>query len=322
MINKKNYWIVLYLLLFLSNGCKNKQNPKGNVTFIRFDKAIFSENAEQLYTLYPQFTPFFMENIIQIGNKRDSLQATYFEDFVNEYRNNVYDTVLSIFGSMKKIERQLSLAMDNYKAFFPEDRIPLFYTHFSGFNESIISTNGIISVSLENYLGESNYYQQLGIYQYLRIGMYPEKIPRDMVKVLAFQKVNPTNATDNLLANMIYQGKIIYFLQLHFPNTTVAKLMDYTEEQYEWNERNEAMMWSYLVEKKHLFSSDYRVIRAYIDPAPFTKYFPSESPGRTGVWLGYQIVKRYADKTKETLPNIIKNKDYQTILRKSEYNPN
>lgn len=321
MINKKNYWIVLYLLLFLSNGCKNNPNPKEKITFERFDQAVFSQDIDELYTHYPEFTPFFMENIIQIGTEKDSLQGTYFKNFVDEYQNNVYDTIQSVFGDMQEIERQLGLALDNYRIFFPQDEIPQLYTHFSGFNEPIISINGIISVSLENYLGQSGYYGQLGVYQYLRIGMYPEKIARDVMKTLAYQKINPTNATDNLLANMIYQGKIIYFLQQHFPREKIVELMDYTEEQNKWNRRNEAMMWSYLVENKHLFSSDYRTIRAYIDPAPFTKYFPAESPGRAGVWIGYQIVNQYAKNTKTTLPNLIKNVDYQAILKESGYNP-
>jgi len=60
----------------------------------------------------------------------------------------------------------------------------------------------------------------------------------------------------------------------------------------------------------------------YINPAPFTSYFPEESPGRTGIWLGWQIIRSYMDKNQDiTLPQLMDNFDVQGILEKSGYRP-
>ncbi|PVX52484.1 uncharacterized protein YjaZ [Balneicella halophila] len=321
MCKEKQTWIPFLCLIVLLSACNSKQHPEVLVEFQRFDEAVFSKNINELVADYPAFTPFYLEKIIKVGQAGDSTTVAYFQEFKNTYKSPIYDSVRVVFRTMDSVEKQLALALGNYISYFPNDSIPKLYTHFSGFNESIITNGNIISISLENYLGKSNYYDQLGVYQYLREGMFPNKIPVDIMKMLLFQKVNPTNATDNLLSTMIYQGKVYYVLKELFPKKSLAFFLNYTPEQELWCEANEAMMWSYLVEHQHLFSSDYRTIRSYIDPAPFTKGFPTESPGQTGVWIGFQIVKDYMDNTQTNLTELLDNTDYSDILELSAYNP-
>jgi len=60
----------------------------------------------------------------------------------------------------------------------------------------------------------------------------------------------------------------------------------------------------------------------FIGPAPFTSSFTNDSPGRTGSWLGWQIVRKYMKKNPEiTLPELMKDDDYQKILNDSGYSP-
>jgi uncharacterized protein YjaZ len=81
-------------------------------------------------------------------------------------------------------------------------------------------------------------------------------------------------------------------------------------------------MWGFLIEKKLLFSNQRMDIVRYINDGPTTSSFPLESPARTGVWLGWQIVRKYMDKNPEiTLPELMKNNDYQAILNASGYFP-
>jgi len=76
------------------------------------------------------------------------------------------------------------------------------------------------------------------------------------------------------------------------------------------------------VEHKLLFDNDRMNIRRFTGPGPFTSSFTSESPGKTGVWLGWQIVRKYMNKNPETsLPALMKEKDYQKILNYSGYDP-
>ena len=81
-------------------------------------------------------------------------------------------------------------------------------------------------------------------------------------------------------------------------------------------------MWTYLLEHKLLFSTDYMTIRKLVYPAPFTVYFTNESPGRSVVWIGYKIIEGYMENNKDvTLLQLMQESDYQKILRKSNYKP-
>ena len=81
-------------------------------------------------------------------------------------------------------------------------------------------------------------------------------------------------------------------------------------------------MWTYLVEKDLLFSTKRMDIVRYINDGPQTNGFPPESPGRTGAWLGRQIIRKYMKRNPEiTLEKLMKNQDYQGILNASAYLP-
>jgi uncharacterized protein YjaZ len=81
-------------------------------------------------------------------------------------------------------------------------------------------------------------------------------------------------------------------------------------------------MWTYLAEHKMLFTTDRMSIKRFIDDGPYTATFSEESPARTGVWLGWQIVRSYMKKNKEMkLSDLMSNTDYQSILNQSGYQP-
>ena len=98
--------------------------------------------------------------------------------------------------------------------------------------------------------------------------------------------------------------------------------MGFTSEQMKWCQNNEKQMWTHLVEEKLLFSSDPLNIRKLIEDAPHTTFYTPESPGRAAVWQGMQIVRAFADRhPKLTLHQLMSQRNYQEILRKSRYNP-
>jgi len=121
---------------------------------------------------------------------------------------------------------------------------------------------------------------------------------------------------------MIYQGKLLYFLDALIPDGPELLKIGYKEEQLDWCREHETQMWSYLVEKRLLFSGDRMEMVRFINPAPFTTPFGQKSPGKTGVWIGWQIVKRYMKKNPEmTLQKLMEENDYHKILNESGYAP-
>jgi uncharacterized protein YjaZ len=71
-----------------------------------------------------------------------------------------------------------------------------------------------------------------------------------------------------------------------------------------------------------LFSSDRMNLVRFINPAPFTTPFGQKSPGKTGVWMGWQIVKSYMKKNPgSTVQGLMAEQDCHKILNESGYAP-
>lgn len=126
----------------------------------------------------------------------------------------------------------------------------------------------------------------------------------------------------SLLDNIIHHGKLMYFVDALLPEMHDSLKIGYTSLQLDWCEKNEAQMWSQLIEHKMLYSTKRMDIVRYINNSPTTSGFPLESPGRTGVWIGWTDCKGIHEKFPETpLDDLMKNNNYQQILNDSKYFP-
>ena len=104
------------------------------------------------------------------------------------------------------------------------------------------------------------------------------------------------------LEEMIYFGKQLYLKDLLIPFKDNNQKIGYSSAQYEWAEENEFYIWQYFVEKELLYETDRKLLLRFIIPAPFSRFnleLDSESPGRLGQYIGWQIVKSYME-NKET----------------------
>ncbi|MEC7173431.1 MAG: gliding motility lipoprotein GldB, partial [Bacteroidota bacterium] len=98
----------------------------------------------------------------------------------------------------------------------------------------------------------------------------------------------------------------------------------YTEQQIQWVIDNEAYMWQYIVEKQLLYNTDPSLSNRFIEPAPFSKFYleiDNESPGRIGVWIGWQIIKSYMREYPDTDINTLLNLPAEILFSKSNYKP-
>ena len=61
---------------------------------------------------------------------------------------------------------------------------------------------------------------------------------------------------------------------------------------------------TFFVSKELLYSTDPELIKRFISPAPFSKFYLNidvDSPGQIGQWLGLQIVKAYQMKERKSI---------------------
>jgi gliding motility-associated lipoprotein GldB len=327
----------LFLVIIIFTGCQ--RNPlKIDVSGIniklriqRLDRDIFDVKPEnkrisipKLRQTYGSFFDAYSENVIALGNPSDSLYATYLNTFLTDSMRVMSKLKIdSVFSDIADLEIKLEDGFRHYKYYFPDKSIPQVITIISGFNQSVVMTNSAIGISLDNYLGAAcPFYLRLGLPDYKRENMDKGKIPTDVLFNWALSEFEFDDSKNNLISNMIYQGKMLYFLDAMFPDEPEYIKIGFRPDQIDWCHKNEAGMWTYLVEHRLLFSTDRMNIVRFIGPAPFTSVFTNDSPGRTGSWLGWQIVRKYMKKNHGTsLTSLMSDNDYQKILNESGYSP-
>ncbi|MDD5571699.1 MAG: hypothetical protein PHD97_11180 [Bacteroidales bacterium] len=256
-------------------------------------------------------------------NYKDSVFIYKILDFVNDADiKKIQEDCIKEYPDMNNLNNQFNDAFKHYKYYYPEKNIPEIYTCVSGFNFPVYATDSVIAISLDMYLGEnSEYYPKLMISAYKRHTMRKEYIIVDCIKTFAYKLFEFKGESNTLADNMIYEGKIMYFIDAILPDCEDTLKTGYSLKQFEWCKKYESKMWAYFVEKKLLFTQNELEIKKFVSDAPFTSVFPKESPGRTGVWLGWQIVKNYMKNNKVSLPQLMNENDANKILSLSRYKP-
>ena len=332
------YFSLIFAGLIFFNACKRNRlkvdisKINNNIEVVHFSDKLFAADTTnlkppitELSEKYPDFFNLFTYRIIRIGG----ITEDNFFDLMHQFLTdtmilNLNKTVQNEFGDFSKIEKSLNKEFKYYQYHFPNKMLPTIYIYISEFNQSVVTAQKIIGISLDKYLGrDSPYYKMLSSTpEYKVLNMYKDKIPSDVAYAWGASDFELSPNATTLLDNMIYQGKLMYFVDAMLPDEEDSLKIGYTDAQMKWCHNNEAQMWSQIIERKMLFSNQRMDIVRYINPAPSTNGFPLESPGRTGVWLGWQIVRKYMDKFPETtLEELMKNNDYQKILNDSEYFP-
>lgn len=272
---------------------------------------------------YGDFFDIFTYQMIAIGGAEQPNFAQMLSSFVTDsIIQQAKESVAQNIDTLR-FRKELETAFKHYKYYFPEKEIPKIYTCISGFNQSVVVAQNLMGVSFDKYLGaKSPFYEKLALPAYKRRNMRPEKMVPDMMQAWADADWPKSDKENTLFSNMIQQGKVLYFLDAMFPKMNDTLKVGYTKKQLDFCRNNEAKMWTYLAEHKMLFTTDRMSIKRFIDDAPYTASFSEESPGRSGAWLGWQIVRAYMKAHPEVkLPDLMNNPNFQEILNQSGYQP-
>lgn len=335
-----NRVLILLVILILGtvtacrqNHYKVKLKQKGSVEIERFEVDILGVDPAAVFPSlgvmeekYGDFLRLF-GYVINIGEPGTSEWAEKLVLFSGDRTNReVYSSVMEIFPTVNRLEEKLSSAWSHYLYHFPDSLVPEVFTCITGFNNSIIVGNDILGISLDRYLGsESKYYSMLGIYNYERRFMIPEKIPSDCMYAWAsatWDGLQLQEETPTLLSSMIDEGKMLYFTKSMLPVEADTLIFGFSGEQMKFCLNNEKQMWEYLLEYDLLFISDDFTIRKFTGQAPFTSAFTNESPGRAGSWLGFRIVEAYMSRNRNiSLGELMGEKDPSVILSGAHYFP-
>lgn len=321
------------LLVAAFIACNGKASEKESlpldtpVTIERFDRelpAYVQENdtaaSARFRERYAPFFPIYCRQILGLGDAPDFREGLNLF-LTHEAIAQLYTDTESRFAGNSVWTTDLQQAFARYHEQFPQGTLPRILTHVSGLNQSIVTIDSLLSISLDCYLGADYPLYVQRYYDYERGLHESNRIAFDAVEVW-LRTVYPYQSKRNaLLDRMVYEGKILYALTALFPDANVYRLLGYTDSQAQWCRDNEAEIWHQVVARKHLFNTESMLINKYVEPAPFVAVLHAESPGRLGRWIGYQIVSRYArDKKKSAAEMLGTTDDAGEILAESKYN--
>lgn len=282
------------------------------------------EKVQNISKKYNEFFDIYNNQVIGIGSTDNSSYLAYLITFLNDYSVvEATKEIATVYKDIDKINEDLTYCFKHFKYYYPDSQFPRFISFVAGFNQSIINTDDFIGIGLDKYLGANcELYKMLNIPEYLRFEMSPDQIVIDITTVLAKEKYPFEPEVQNLLSAMIYNGKILYFIDAMLPEFKESRKNKYTEQQIGYCYHFEKNMWTSLIENKLLFSTDYFTIRKFTENSPYTYQFGPDSPPRTANWLGLQIVRSYMKNNKNiSLKELMEDSNYQKILNLSQYSP-
>lgn len=313
--------VSLLLALFLFSCDKEKSiNPEIEalnieVDIIRFDSIFANSKERDLEKLKINY-PFMFQNSIP-----DSLWVWKLNDSL---QNVVEKEVLSKFASFDNHEADILLFFKHLKYYFPQENLPKVVTlaEYVDYNSKALLNKDLLFISLDNYLGKEHEFY-LGFRDYISRLQEPNQILPDIAEAYANKLIMyPTSR--NFLSQLIYHGKKLYLKEKLLPLVESEHLIGYSKDQLEWARREEIMIWQFFIQRELLYSSDADLRRRFLEKGPFTKFYlaiDNETPPRLGQFIGWQIVKAYAEKhPNKSLEDIIK-LDYQDIFDNSKYKP-
>lgn len=330
------YLIFLFAITFIS--CRHSNRPdvsniQVNIKIERFDQELFNgknkdviDIDKQLALKYGVFYDDFIHRILESKySNTESLNNLYHDQAYTDLSKEVD----SVFPNLKAQEEGLNETFKYIKYYYPKAKIPKFISFTSGFAYQMPVGDNYLGIGLDMFLGkDSKFYRAIvqSVPLYLSRRFTPEYIVPRVTETYAHEELF-AEPDDNrtLLAKMIFQGKILYFLDQVLPeNIGDSTKIGYTQQQLDWVQNFEGDIWAYFLENNYLYETDYQKIQVFLSEGPFTPGLGEnrDSAPKLGVWMGWQIVKKYMKTNPDiTLQQLMADHDAQKILDQSKYKP-
>lgn len=313
---KKLFVQAIILLSIVS--CKKEMKTKVDISAIdvtvsidRFDKKFYNSNEATLQKIKDEYPYLF-------PSKNDSIWLAKIEDESELFYKS--QSVFENFDTEKNKIEDLFKHVKYYHSSFKSPKIITLITNLD-YKNKVMYADSLLFVSLDMYLGKNNEVYQAFPF-YISQNFKKPRLIVDMADAIS-EKYFISDRNRQFVYLMINEGKKMYMIDCYLPSISDATKIGYTVEKLEWVEANESQLWKYFIERKLLFSTDPKLVNRFIDNAPFSKFYidiDKESPGRIGVWLGWQIVRSYMNNNNVTLHQLLQT-NAEEIFKKSKYKP-
>ncbi|MEJ7557408.1 MAG: gliding motility lipoprotein GldB [Pedobacter sp.] len=331
--------LVLLVMLSVLMSCKQHNRPdvgevSVNVKIERFDKDLFAGKGKDIVQTdaflskkYGIFYRDYVERIVGDGNySGPQILSTLYNDKAYSDLNKEAE---GAFANIANIEGDLTQVFKYIKYYYPKSKTPRFISFVSGFAVQTPIGDQYLGIGLDMFMGKNSpFYKGIirSVPAYLSRRFAPEYVPTRVTETFAREELFPERDEDRtLISKMIHNGKILYFMdQVLNEELSDSLKIGYTSQQIEWCKTYEADIWGFFLENDLLFETDYQKIQVYLSEGPFTPGLgdKNQSAPKLGVWMGWQIVKKYMQENKDvTLQQLMAERDAQIILTGSKYKP-
>lgn len=328
---------------FLKTTCLPEvdiSNIQVQTTFERIDKAILEAQNEEEIKLILEKNPLYNKlYLIREGwEKRAIPQKKQVEDFMIEILASMakephldslrmdYEKIIPL----EKLKSQLIDVFKRIKVYYPNFKEPeKVYFSVSGIGSFPLNTvtdifyapNGeILVIGLDWFLGPTYKYPlPKHIPNYIARRYVWQNIPTFVAELIG-NRYNAFNAMDKTVLNeMIAYAKTYYFAQSVIPCLADSLVLGYTTKQMQYIAQNRELIWKHYLDKQVFFNTTREFRKDYVEESPFTLPISQECPGGIARWTALRMLKKYAEKKKLSLPQVMQLQDAKEILQNSGY---
>ncbi len=307
---------------------------------IRLDEIVSNMDTNKLsYELdvvmdkYPAAATLYFGtlNPFTASRNRDTIALRLGAFLRDPFFQNLQDTIGLIYGDMSDIKDEYTEAYRYFHHYFPEADIANVYTMNTGFNYQRFllpddDESNALGVSLDLFLGDEYPYKRIdpqnpSFSTYLTRSFNKEHLVKKTIEILVDDQIGNANGV-RMIDHMIHNGKRLYILDHLLPEKHDSIIMEYTTDQMQWAKENELAMWTFFFDQELFYETNMMSINKYLSPSPNSPGMPTNAPGRTANYMGWQIVKKYMQRNpKATMQDLIAYTDAQKFLEESKYKP-
>jgi gliding motility-associated lipoprotein GldB len=307
--------IYLFFLSFYKKTAVEKAVEKIplEIKVERFDQVFFESKPTDLKKIKKQYPFFFPVGVPD---------SVWINKIQNPLWRELYTEVQKKYSDIEPVRSELITLFKHIKHYFPKTKTPKAITVIAemDYNNKVIYADSLVIISLELYLGKDHKFYEFP--KYIKQNFEQRQMMPDVVAGFSTSKIS-IEKEKTLLSQMIYYGKQLYLKDLLLPEYTDAEKMGYTPKEISWCQENEAYIWRYFLENDMLYSDEPKLSSRFITPAPFSKFYleiDNESPGQVGAWIGWQIVRSYAENNDVAIADLLK-MNAKELFEKSKYKP-
>lgn len=316
-----------FFLISCSNDeCRetpNIENSEIEIELIRHEERLINTKSEAEMLQFLIDNPVLTKEFLggdQYPN--DTILAkTLLSRFSNPAFIEFNNEVNQVFGNLSDFKSELERTYSLLKFYYPETKIPRIETMVTGFGSSeMFVSDSLIIIGLDFYLGPDATYRPDGYPEYIMRRFQKEYIIPAIVLLETdkYSRVDPGNQT--MLADMIFYGKKYFLAEYLLPCTPDSLIIWYTEDELTDVNENQHIIWASFLENEVLYDSDHEVKERFLGERPNTYEISAACPGRIGAWVGWEIVRKYAERNPDiSLQEIMANPDAQEIFNDSNY---